>query len=291
MTCNNAKSAIECFKKITGADTVWITQDFKDKTKNVIKFNFNNNDKQLQFTNKITQITYDKKANTFTAGEGKINYIMNNKSWGVYKSFFDAMKNEFAKSNECAKLYDIHTICFYDMKDPYYEFTNFFDAKITINGTEYKTTEHYFQANKYIIGSDDYKNVKDKPTCRDAFDYAQAHGMKWENSQWRGNYQMIIMWTALVAKFTQHENLRKMLLDTQNRQLVEHTKNDGIWGDNGDGTGYNNLGQLLMKLRDSIRNNDFRFDSKWKFPNEIKPYSLHIEEFDVKFIYPNTSSK
>ena len=55
------------------------------------------------------------------------------------------------------------------------------------------------------------------------------------------------MYQALVAKFTQHEDLKERLLDTGKAYLVEHTKNDAYWGD-GLGGGVNKLGQLLMQV-------------------------------------------
>lgn len=58
---------------------------------------------------------------------------------------------------------------------------------------------------------------------------------------------------ALRAKFTQHKDLRETLLATGDARLVEHTKNDNYWGDGGDGSGLNKLGELLMKLRAELR--------------------------------------
>ena len=54
------------------------------------------------------------------------------------------------------------------------------------------------------------------------------------------------------AKFTQHPKLKKVLLDTGDRKIVEHTKRDSYWGDGGDGSGKNMLGILLMKLRSEL---------------------------------------
>ena len=36
-------------------------------------------------------------------------------------------------------------------------------------------------------------------------------------------------------------------------KLVEHTENDSYWGDGGDGSGRNMLGQILMQVRDELR--------------------------------------
>lgn len=62
-----------------------------------------------------------------------------------------------------------------------------------------------------------------------------------------------VMLEALCAKFTQHEDLKAILLGTGDAILVEHTENDSYWGDGGDGSGKNRLGQLLMQLREELR--------------------------------------
>jgi ribA/ribD-fused uncharacterized protein len=64
-----------------------------------------------------------------------------------------------------------------------------------------------------------------------------------------------IMRVALRAKFEQHDELRALLLSTGEAKLVEHTDNDGFWGDGGNGSGQNMLGQLLMQLRAELRTN------------------------------------
>ena len=62
-----------------------------------------------------------------------------------------------------------------------------------------------------------------------------------------------IMLRCLRAKFGQNEELRRRLLETHPKRLVEHTTRDGLWGDNGDGTGANQLGECLMRVRDELR--------------------------------------
>lgn len=57
---------------------------------------------------------------------------------------------------------------------------------------------------------------------------------------------------ALVHKFTQNQALMKVLLATGDAEIYEHTSTDSYWGDGGDGTGKNMLGQLLMDLRDNL---------------------------------------
>jgi hypothetical protein len=62
-----------------------------------------------------------------------------------------------------------------------------------------------------------------------------------------------VMLDALRAKFTQHEELKAVLLGTGDAKLVEHTANDSYWGDGGDGSGKNRLGQLLMRVREELQ--------------------------------------
>jgi ribA/ribD-fused uncharacterized protein len=62
-----------------------------------------------------------------------------------------------------------------------------------------------------------------------------------------------VMREAVLAEFTQHEDLRKLLLDTGDSKLVEHTTNDNYWGDGGDGSGRNMPGIILMETRATLR--------------------------------------
>ena len=61
-----------------------------------------------------------------------------------------------------------------------------------------------------------------------------------------------IMRQAVRAKFTQHEDLKQLLLATGESKLVEHTENDDYWGDGGDGSGKNMLGRILMEIRKEL---------------------------------------
>ena len=65
-----------------------------------------------------------------------------------------------------------------------------------------------------------------------------------------------IMREAVEAKFRQHDELRALLLATGDAKLVEHTDNDDFWGDAGDGRGRNQLGRILMAVRDALRSDD-----------------------------------
>ena len=57
------------------------------------------------------------------------------------------------------------------------------------------------------------------------------------------------MYSALIAKFTQHEDLRRGLLATGSAILVEDTIGDPYWGNGPSQNGLNKLGRQLMFVR------------------------------------------
>jgi ribA/ribD-fused uncharacterized protein len=63
-----------------------------------------------------------------------------------------------------------------------------------------------------------------------------------------------VMREAVLAKFTQHRDLRELLMSTGDATIVEHTDHDDYWGDGGDGRGKNMLGRILLDVRRALRN-------------------------------------
>ena len=144
----------------------------------------------------------------------------------------------------------VNTINFYGRKMPCFEFSNFYRAQIYVDGRMWKTSEHYYQAMKF---DGHPEHVKDVHNARIPADAAKIGRDK--KRPLREDWEEVkddVMYRALKAKYTQHPKLRKLLVDTGNAILVEHTVNDRYWGDGGDGSGKNMLGKLLMKLRDEL---------------------------------------
>ena len=144
-------------------------------------------------------------------------------------------------------------IFFYEKEQDYYEFTNFFElAPFKLDGQEWKTVEHYFQAQKFV-GTPYMDLIRCANTPREAFQYSRIPEIsKWQRDDWE-RIKVDVMYKALLAKFIQHRKLRELLISTRTRQLVEHTYIDSFWGDGGDGFGSNRLGKLLMKVREIIQ--------------------------------------
>ncbi|WP_317735136.1 NADAR family protein [Escherichia coli] len=131
-------------------------------------------------------------------------------------------------------------INFYSTSDDYGDFSNF---------AAWPTSEHYFQAQKFL-------DEKYREEIRRVSSPMVAARMGRDRSKpLRKNWESVkeqVMRKALRAKFEQHAELRALLLATAPAKLVEHTENDAYWGDGGHGKGKNRLGYLLMELREQL---------------------------------------
>jgi ribA/ribD-fused uncharacterized protein len=117
-------------------------------------------------------------------------------------------------------------------------------------GNVWPTVEHYFQAQKFA-GTEHEEAIRlaKSPMVAARMGRSRARPLRGDWERVKDN----IMREALAAKYTQHAGLRSLLLSTGDAELVEHTANDRYWGDGGDGTGKNRLGQLLMEMRMQLR--------------------------------------
>jgi ribA/ribD-fused uncharacterized protein len=144
----------------------------------------------------------------------------------------------------------LEPIHFYRVSDPYGCFSNFSPHPIRLAGKFWPTSEHYFQAQKF----EDEKHqeairkvASPMIAARMGRDRKKKLRCDWESAK------VLVMTEAVRAKFTQHADIQAILLATGDAKLVEHTENDNYWGDGGDGSGKNMLGQVLMRVRNEIR--------------------------------------
>jgi len=146
-------------------------------------------------------------------------------------------------------------ISFYRSNEkPYGVFSNLYRRTMIFEGREYPTSEHAYQAGKarkeavreWILSAPSPSLVA-----------MAAHGLyTWDiNPDWsRTKYDR--MREVLRAKFTQHEDLKAILLSTGSARLVEVGRTDNLvnrtWGEV-NGKGLNMLGVLLMEVREELK--------------------------------------
>jgi ribA/ribD-fused uncharacterized protein len=136
---------------------------------------------------------------------------------------------------------------------PYGAFSNLYRRPIFFEGTEFPTAEHAYQAGKAAKESV-RQWLLAAPTP--ALVAMAAHGLyTWDIVPNWSKIKFDRMRGVLRAKFTQHDDLKALLLSTKGARLVETaTTNNAVnrlWGEV-NGVGQNMLGILLMELRDSL---------------------------------------
>ncbi len=140
---------------------------------------------------------------------------------------------------------------FYRERDaPYGCFSNFSKHSFTLDGKPWQTVEHYFQAQKFP-GTPEEEAIRLAPDPMTAKNLGNARTAP-IRADWEAAKDNI-MREAVRAKFTQHEDIRAVLLGTGDELLIEAARNDSYWGYGPDGKGQNKLGQVLMEIRDELR--------------------------------------
>jgi len=137
---------------------------------------------------------------------------------------------------------------------PYGAFSNLYRREVEYEGEKFSTSEHAYQAGKAR-----------KPEVRKWLMSAPspsllamaAHGLYyWDVAPGWSTTKFDRMRGVLRAKFTQHADLRELLLSTGDARLVESATVDNevnrLWGEV-NGSGKNMLGVLLMEIREELR--------------------------------------
>ncbi|MBN1673908.1 MAG: NADAR family protein [Kiritimatiellae bacterium] len=140
-------------------------------------------------------------------------------------------------------------VYFYGTNGEYGCFSNFAAYPIRLHGKQWPTNEHYFQAQKFA-GTEHEETVRRAETPAKAKRIGNDRRLPLR-SDW-DRVKDAVMYEAVLAKFTQCPELRRLLLDTGDDYIAEHTERDHYWGDGGDGSGKNRLGLILMEVRKEL---------------------------------------
>ncbi len=135
--------------------------------------------------------------------------------------------------------------------------SNFFPCELKIHGVTFKSTEHYYQSQKFAVPETSAiaEQIMNAATAAEAFAIARANDSK-VRSDW-SVHKKRTMFRALMYKFKLHQDLREKLLQTGDAMLVEDSKIDSFWGSGPDGKGQNLLGQMLSNIRLALREHNF----------------------------------
>jgi ribA/ribD-fused uncharacterized protein len=137
---------------------------------------------------------------------------------------------------------------------PYGALSNYYPRPLLFDGSTYPSSEHAYQAAKArrpVVR----EWIAEAPTPM----LAAAAGDRLPDEEVASGWtsrQVPLMQAILLAKFTQHADLRTLLVSTGDALLIESALEDNatnrFWSKVG-GEGMNMLGRLLMELRSALR--------------------------------------
>ncbi len=145
----------------------------------------------------------------------------------------------------------METIRFYRERDaPYGVFSNFSPHSFTIDGQPWQTVEHYFQAMKFQGTPGEYAvQLAKSPMEAKTLGNDRSRPLRPDWDAMKDD----IMRLGVRAKFEQHDDIRAVLLGTEDAYLIEDAPKDYYWGCGADGNGKNMLGRILMEVREQLR--------------------------------------
>ena len=147
-------------------------------------------------------------------------------------------------------------VFFYAGDNQFHCFSNFYRSNIEVDGKNWPSVEHYFQAMKAT-------SEPDQEAIRQAASPGLAKRMARDLTVDLNHWESVryeVMLKALRVKFLDPE-LQNILLSTDERPIYEDSPTDRVWGTGtlkGTGPGRNLLGQALMQVRQEIKNGSVR---------------------------------
>ena len=135
--------------------------------------------------------------------------------------------------------------------------SNFYPSAIELDGEDYPTVEHAFQAAKTDI-PDERANIRNNPSPVTAKHVGKRVTLRegWDDVRYG------VMESFVRQKFRRYPDLRAKLLATGDAELIEgNTWRDTTWGavwnkDKGYWAGKNWLGKILMQVREELKESE-----------------------------------
>jgi hypothetical protein len=122
--------------------------------------------------------------------------------------------------------------------------------QIQIWGELFATVEHAYQASRIKPGPE-RDAIKNAPSPLDAWR---------EGQKYKSNPELAIedfdkdktMEELFRTKLAQHPDIKEILLETGDAELIKLNETDYYWGTGADNTGQNRMGKIWMKIRAEI---------------------------------------
>lgn len=143
---------------------------------------------------------------------------------------------------------DTNYIGFYERD--FYCFSNFSSFAIIWKGKFCLTSEHAYHTERFE--DEEVKDlIRKTMSAHDALKVSHQH-----EGNYRKDWQDVkvgIMKDILREKVKQHPYIKKKLLDSEDKVLVEDSWRDDFWGWGSNKDGQNMLGKLWMEVREEVK--------------------------------------
>ena len=141
-------------------------------------------------------------------------------------------------------------IDFYKEFGPLGYLANYSNHGFYKNNIYYKTVEHYYQSEKF-----DNLDIKNKiinaETPKEASNIGRDRGnIRIDNFK---DIKNKVMFDGIYEKFSQNKDIRNKLIQTGNAIIREMTIDEYYWGIGKDLSGSNNIGKILMNVREVLK--------------------------------------
>jgi ribA/ribD-fused uncharacterized protein len=139
----------------------------------------------------------------------------------------------------------------YFFTNAFYPFDNFSAHTVEIWGHIFRTAEHAFQWKKFESTEPE---LADRIVNATSPWLAKKLSRSSKNRREDWHETRVDLMTEIVrAKVQRNEDVKEMLLGTGKKSIIENSPVDDFWGVGKDGTGQNQMGKILMKVREEIR--------------------------------------
>jgi ribA/ribD-fused uncharacterized protein len=148
---------------------------------------------------------------------------------------------------------DTDTQIFFYEQD-YYIFSNFSAFSLMWKGIRFPTSEAAYHSEKFPHRPELQSAIVTAISAHEAFKIAERNKavcrLDWNS------IKVNIMREILLEKVSQHEYVRRKLLATGDRELIENSWRDDFWGWGPNRDGKNQLGKLWMEIRSELSKHD-----------------------------------
>jgi ribA/ribD-fused uncharacterized protein len=140
-------------------------------------------------------------------------------------------------------------IFFYEQE--FYPFSNFSSFKLEWKGYDWMTSEHAYHSEKFINNPEIIEQLKQSRSAHDAMVIAYANKDRYRED-W-DEIKLDVMKSILIAKVEQHTYVKKKLIESGKKELIENSWRDDYWGWGENKDGSNHLGKIWMEIREELK--------------------------------------